>query len=102
MQCAAWITELNDDGLKDAIVLFEKPEGWIGNTFFYHQKAPGQYVFGGIISSPVSLNNKFVQEMVTAIERGETKMVAAKWKDIEIAGKRLKVIEEQCNGAACK
>jgi hypothetical protein len=102
MQCAAWITDLNDDGLKDAIVLFEKPEGWIANTFFYHQKAPGQYVFGGVISSPVSLNNKSVQEMVTAIERGETKMVAAKWKDIEIAGKRLKVIEEQCDGAACK
>jgi len=102
MQCAVWITDLNDDGLKDAIVLFEKPEGWISNMFFYHQHAPGQYVFGGMISAPTGLDNKFFQEMLTAIERGETKMVDAKWKDIEIAGKRLKVIEERCEGTSCQ
>ncbi len=34
-QCLVWMIDLNGDGLKEAVVITEKPEWSFGNAIFY-------------------------------------------------------------------
>jgi hypothetical protein len=105
-KCLVWMIDLNDDGLNEAIAIRENKEEWSGDkAIFYHQTAKGHYKYGGTVEAGFGLNNKQHANMVADIELNKVKTLPAKFKDIEIGGRRINVIADSIeydNDAPCE
>lgn len=104
-KCLVWMIDLNDDGLKEAVVIRENQEKWSSDkAIFYHQPAKGHYKYGGTLEAGFGLNNKQHANMLADIELNKVKTLPAKFKDVEIGGRRINVIadlSEDDNDATC-
>lgn len=89
-QCAVWMTDLDGDGAAEAVVLMEKPDWSSGNAIFYQRLASGQYQYGGQI-----LFQKKFELLKADIEAGKVHAVVPRYRDLEIDGKRIRVLAEQ-------
>lgn len=91
-ECLVWMIDLNDDGLKEAVVINEK-QRW--SSIFYHQAKKGRYQYGGTIGSGFSHDDKKFAQMIADIEKSKTKTLAPRFNDLEIGGRRISVIADQ-------
>jgi hypothetical protein len=100
VQCLVWMVDLNNDGLKEAVVAVEKPEWSSRNAVFYHQVAKTRYKYGGTILLNWSSDKKVREALIADIESGNFKTLVPRFNDIEIGGQRVNVLAEQ-NGSGC-
>ena len=100
VQCLIWMIDLNGDGLKEAVIITEKPEWSFGNAAFYHHLAENQYKYGGTINFGNGADKKLREKMMSDIEGGKAKTHSPKFNDIEIGGRRINVVAEPC-GNGC-
>jgi hypothetical protein len=101
-QCLAWMIDLNGDGLKEAILITEKPEWQFGNAVFYRHLANGQYRFGGTINLRYGADKVQREKMISDIESGKAKTLAPRYNDLEIGGRRISVVETPCANSGCE
>lgn len=95
-QCIAWMIDLNGDGLKEALLITEKPEWQFGNTIFYRHLSNGQYQYGGTINLQYGTNKVQREKIISDIENGKTKTLTPRYNDLEIGGRRIGVVEALC------
>jgi hypothetical protein len=99
-QCLAWMIDLNGDGLKEAIVISEKPEWQFGTAVFYQHLANGQYQYGGTVNLGYATDKKQREKMMSDIESGKTRTLTPRYNDLDIGGRRISVMAEPC-GNGC-
>lgn len=101
VQCLVWMIDLNDDGLKEAVVITEKPEWSFGNAIFYRHPANDRYEYGGTVSLCDGADKKQREKVISGIEGGRVKTLPPRYNDIEIGGRRISVVAEPC-GNGCE
>lgn len=101
-QCIVWMIDLNNDGLKEAVVIGGNQEKWLcDSAIFYHQVSQGQYKFGGTVELFHRSNDKKFDSMLSEIEASNFKTLPPKFSDIEIGGQRIKVnADSSLNGTS--
>jgi len=93
VQCLVWMIDLNNDGLKEAVVIIIEKQGLpSGNAIFYNHLSKDQYRYGGWINFGYGNDQKLREKLIADIEQGKVKTTAPKFNDIEIEGKRISVI----------
>lgn len=90
--CLVWMLDLNEDGLKEAVVIVEKPEPQTNNAFFYHQVSPQAYKYGGTLNLGIGSDKKQREKMLADIENGNAKIVRPQFNDLEIDGRRITTV----------
>ena len=86
------MVDLNNDGLKEAVLIPYNSKWSSGNAVFYHQLAKNQYEFGGAINLGYWGEKNQLEKMMAEIELGHFKVVAPKFNDIELGNEQIKVI----------
>ena len=99
-QCLVWMIDLNDDGLKEAVVITEKPEWSFSTANFYQHLGKDQYKYGGTINFGFGADKQQREKMMSDIESGKVKTLAPRYNDLEIGGRRINVVAEPC-GNGC-
>jgi hypothetical protein len=101
VHCVVWLQDLNGDGHADAVVVVDKPE-WESNVAtFYVQRPDGKYEYGGTIAFGTGPDKKLHAQVLADIEQGKVQVVAPRYNDLRIGGRRIGVVPAPC-GSACK
>ncbi|MFA7292214.1 MAG: DUF4153 domain-containing protein [Rhodocyclaceae bacterium] len=90
--CLLWMVDLNEDGLKEVVVIVEKPEHQTNSAFFYHRSAPQEYKYGGTLNLGVGSDKKLRERMLADIENGSARIVRPQFNDLEIGGRRITTV----------
>lgn len=90
-QCAVWLVDLNADRALDAVVLVKQEWGDY-NVAHVLKNRQGNYQKVGTLRLPRTAN---FEDLLNQIERGEFKIVAPKWYEIEFSNKRFHVRLDQ-------
>ena len=93
--CLVWMIDLDGDGLKEAVVIIAKPEWQAGTAIFYHQTAADQFNYGGTLNLAQGVERKQREKYLADIEAGKVKVVAPRFNDLVIGGRRINVIQDQ-------
>jgi len=93
-QCLAWMIDLNGDGLKEVVVVTEKPEWSFGNAVFYRCLGKNQYKYGGTINLGYGADKRQREKTMTDIGNGNVKTLAPRYNDLDIGGRRISVAAE--------
>lgn len=86
-QCTVWLVDLNGDHTQEAVVLIKYQWGDTGAALVM-QSFNNEYRLVGSLSLPG--NNQFSKHL-EQIERGQFKIAAPTWNEIELSGQRLQV-----------
>lgn len=86
-KCAIWLVDLNADRALDAVVLVKYEWGKYGQALVL-KNINGNYQLVGRLANT---NESTYDQLLDLIERGEFKIVNPKWREIELAGKRIQV-----------
>ena len=95
VECLVWMIDLDGDGLKEAVVIIAKPEWQAGTAIFYHQTAADQFNYGGTLNLVQGVERKQREKYLADIEAGKVKVVAPRFNDLVIGGRRINVIQDQ-------
>lgn len=89
-QCAVWLVDLNSDGTQEAVVLTKNTwnDAGSGNARIL-QKRGGSYHIVGSLQIPSGI--PFTQS-IEQIDRGEFRIAAPTWNEVELSGRRLRVM----------
>ena len=89
-QCTVWLVDLDGDGAQEAVVFAKNAWGDSGGARVLQQQGGGYHIVGSMQLPPGVPFSKRIEE----IERGEFKIAAPSWSEIEISGQRLRVMPD--------
>lgn len=92
-QCTVWLVDLNGDGTQEAVVLIKSSRSDTGSgSARILQKQGGDYRLVGSMQLPFGVS---FSKRIEQIERGEFKIIAPPWNEIELSGQRLHVAPDK-------
>ena len=89
VECVVWMIDLNDDGLKEAVVIIATPQWQTGTAIFYQQTAADQFRFGGTLNLAQGADAKQREKHLADIEAGKFEVVKPRFNDLMIGGHRV-------------
>ena len=92
VECIVWMIDLDSDGLKEAVVIITKPTWQTGTAIFYRQSTTGQFKYGGTLNLAQGADPKQREKYLADIEAGKFEVVAPRFNDLVIGGRRVNVI----------
>lgn len=90
-ECLVWMIDLNGDGLKEAVVIIEKPDWQTGTAIFYEQTALDHFRYGGTLNLAQNGDPKQREKYLADIEAGKVEVVRPRFNDLVIGGRRVGV-----------
>ncbi|MFT3847120.1 MAG: DUF4153 domain-containing protein [Propionivibrio sp.] len=93
-ECLVWMIDLDGDGLKEAVVIITKPAWQTGTAIFYQQTAADRFKYGGTLNLAQGADARQREKFLADIEAGKVEVVAPKFNDLVIAGRRVNVIAD--------
>ena len=91
-ECIVWMIDLNGDGLKEALVIINKPAWQAGTAIFYHQTATDRFKYGGTLNLMRGGDSKQGERYLADIEAGKVEVVKPLFDDVLIGGRRVSVV----------
>ena len=91
VECLVWMIDLDDDGVKEAVVIITKPEWQSGTAIFYRQTTADRFKFGGTLNLAQGADPKQREKYLADIEAGKVEVVKPRFNDLVIGGRRINV-----------
>lgn len=89
VECLVWMIDLNDDGLKEAVVIITKPAWQTGTAVFYEQTAADRFKYGGTINLAQGADPKQREKFLADIDAGKVEVARPRFNDLVIGGRRV-------------